>query len=64
MFALGVTIYCYCFGKLPWLEKDSFKYELPDDAPAELKDIIKKLMKEKPDERPLTEELLEHPFFK
>jgi len=70
LFSIGLTIYYLYFGKLPFnRKKDGFntnivdiKIEINEDK--QLEDLIKKLLKENPDERITWEEYFNHPFFK
>ena len=69
LFSIGITIYLLYFGKFPY---DNFDYFLKNvsnlnlqiDEDKMLEDLIKKLVKENPDERITWEEYFNHPFFK
>ena len=70
LFSIGVTIYYLYFGKLPLnrrsigvnTKKTDIKIEIDEDK--QLEDLLKRLLKENPDERITWEEYFEHPFFK
>ena len=66
LFSIGITIYYLYFGKLPYddeyREKLNHNFEIEEDR--KLEDLIKKLIKENPDERITWEDYFNHPFFK
>ena len=66
LFSIGITIYNLYFGKLPYDDKYKKKlnnnFEIEEDR--KLEDLIKKLIKENPDERITWEDYFNHPFFK
>ena len=68
LFSIGITIYNLYFGKLPYNYDDfierklNHNFEIEEDR--KLEDLIKKLIKENPDERITWENYFNHPFFK
>ena len=70
LFSIGITIYYLYFGKLPFNRRSigvntkntDIKIEIDEDK--QLEDLLKKLLKENPDERITWEEYFNHPFFK
>ena len=73
LYSIGVKIYNLYFGKFPFKINTfqrlitpelnrKIKFKIEEDI--QLEDLIKKLLKENPDERINWEEYFEHPFFK
>ena len=69
LFSIGVTIYYLYFGKFPYDTEDmlsimkgpKLNFQIEEDR--QLEDLIKKLLKENPDERLNWDEYFIHPFF-
>ena len=71
LYSIGITMYYLYFGKFPFQLNShteslsnilDIKFKIEEDI--QLEDLIKKLLKENPDERLNWEEYFEHPFFK
>ena len=65
LYSIGVTIYYLYFRKFPinkYPFSNIFIFEIEEDR--HLEDLIKKLLKENPNERITWEEYLEHSFFR
>ena len=66
LFSIGITIYLLYFGKFPYdnFDENVSNLNLQIDEDKMLEDLIKKLVKENPDERITWEDYFDHPFFK
>ena len=65
LFSIGITMYYLYFGNKPVYEdiiNSNLNFEIEEDKI--LEGLIKKLLKENPDERITWEEYFDHPFFK
>ena len=65
LFSIGITMYYLYFGNKPVYEdiiNSNLNFEIEEDEI--LEGLIKKLLKENPDERITWEEYFDHPFFK
>lgn len=63
MFALGVSMYCFCFGKLPFEKAGEYNLVIPTEASDSLKELLSKLMSIDPNNRPTASEALEFDYF-
>ena len=64
LFSIGITIYNLYFGKLPYDDERKLIHNFEIEEDRKLEDLIKKLIKENPDERITWEDYFNHPFFK
>ena len=70
LFSIGILLYYLYFGKYSFEEKNmsknllSFNVNFSIEEDKELEDLIKKILKENPNERITWEEYFAHPFFK
>lgn len=71
IWSLGVTLYAVVFQKLPFIADNRFDQqrlitqeepEFPEDANPDAVDLIKKMMKKKPEERIKVDDIWYHPF--
>ena len=68
LFSIGVLMYYLYFNSYPFYKnstinlKDNMNFQIEEDK--KLEDLLKKLLKEDPEERISWKEYFEHPFFK
>ena len=71
VWALGITLYCVVFGKLPLLANTRAEQQrivveeqptFPDDADPDVVDLIQKMLEKDPSKRITIEEIWDHPF--
>ena len=74
VWTIGIIVYAMLFGKPPFQTKDvhqtygkikkcSFSYPTGTSVSRDAKDLISKILRLSPSERPTVDELLDHPFF-
>lgn len=61
IWALGVTIYCFCFNRLPDFHED--RANLPSDCDSTLRELLEKLLDPNPSLRPSASEVLLDEYF-
>ena len=64
LFSIGITIYLLYFGDYPYDNKGKINWKFKIKKDNQLEDLLKRLLKENPNERITWEEYFEHPFFK
>eukprot|EP00999_Lentomonas_sp_LEN2_P000366 NODE_1368_length_888_cov_81.720105_g1322_i0.p1 GENE.NODE_1368_length_888_cov_81.720105_g1322_i0~~NODE_1368_length_888_cov_81.720105_g1322_i0.p1 ORF type:complete len:289 (-),score=72.18 NODE_1368_length_888_cov_81.720105_g1322_i0:22-768(-) len=71
IWAMGVTLYCMAFGKLPFFGNSvgeirekilNTEPEFPNDANASLVDLLRRMLDKSPEKRIVMADILEHPY--
>lgn len=71
VFAMGVTLFCFLFGRVPWLAQGVLQlqnkistepFELDFNVSDECEDLLNKILEKKPDDRITIRELHTHPW--